>query len=765
MNLGKAKNIQVDQDLEKSDPLQERAHIEGQFGVTVRSVIDVPFSHGTLAINSTEPNAFLPRDIESLQELAQVLSEGFKRLADLENLEQRNQQLQKEITARQQAEEKTTRFSRVLESSLNEIYIFDVETLRFAEVNRGARKNLGYTMEELRDLTFLDLKPEVTLESFAQLVEPLRTGNQEKIEFTTIHRRKDGTQYPVEVHLQLLTDGFPVFAAIILDITARQQAEDATKVNLALQRVRNEVLQMDTEDSWHKVVLSFHEELKRLVEFNACSINLVDLQKNRMIAHAVTPEKGVIRNIREPVPSAVVKAMENDHYEYRRSRRDPLFMGPQETMSGVNSIIDIPFVGGTLALNSTQENAFSERDIHILEQFSQVMSEAHRRLQDITERRHMEEELSKVQKLESLGVLAGGIAHDFNNVLAGVIGNLSLLEATLDKDSDAYKIARAATQAADRTRGLTQQLLTFAKGGAPLKELVAIEALIRETIELSLHGSNTKPEYHLAQNLPWVNIDKGQIGQVLQNLVLNADQAMPEGGILKVSAESIKLADLDPHPLDAGDYVKVSVVDQGIGMSSEVMDKIFDPYYTTKPAGHGLGLSITHSIIQRHGGHITVHSKIDVGTTFELYLPALQKHATITTEQNQELMCGTGRILLMDDMEMIHRVMKKMLERLGYEMESVYDGQEVLQAYQAAVKKGAPYDAVIMDLTIPGAMGGQEAVGKLHEIDPKARVIVSSGYADDPVMTHFAEYGFAGAIKKPMDMQILAETVKGVLKQ
>ena len=384
-------------------------------------------------------------------------------------------------------------------------------------------------------------------------------------------------------------------------------------------------------------------------------------------------------------------------------------------------------------------------------------------IRDTTEHQRLEEEVRKNQNLESLGVLAGGIAHDFNNILTGVIGSLTLLEMLVDKDSDAHQIAVEGKRAADRTRDLTQQLLTFAKGGAPVKEVASIETLIRETTELSLSGSNTKPDYHLAEDLHSVNVDQGQIGQVIQNLVLNADQAMPEGGTLKISAENIELSAQDQLPLAAGNYVKVSIEDQGIGMSAKVMAKIFDPYYTTKPSGHGLGLSITHSIVQRHDGHMAVHSEQNVGTTFEFYLPALLELAPTTTEPEHELARGTGRILLMDDEEMIHTTVTTMLKMLGYEVEGVYDGEEALQAYQAAQETDRPFDLVIVDLTIPGGMGGQEAVGKLHEIDPKARVIVSSGYANDPVVADYAQYGFADKVTKPVDMQELAETVKRVL--
>ncbi len=384
--------------------------------------------------------------------------------------------------------------------------------------------------------------------------------------------------------------------------------------------------------------------------------------------------------------------------------------------------------------------------------------------QEITEQKRLEEEVRKIQNLESLGILAGGIAHDFNNMLTGVIGNLSLLEAALDKDSDVYQIAVEGQQAADRTLHLTQQLLTFAKGGAPVKKTASIATLIRETTKLSLHGSNTKAVYQLAGDLRSVPMDQGQIAQVMQNLVLNADQAMPEGGALTISAENVELTTQSPLPLVAGNYVKISVVDQGIGMSTEVMAKIFDPYYSTKTAGHGLGLSITHSIVQRHAGHIAVNSAIDVGTTFEFYLPAARQQATETAKSKKPLAHGTGRILLMDDEEIIHKTVAKILARLGYEVESVYDGAAALQRYQTALIEKKRYDLVIVDLTIPGGMGGQETVEKLLVIDPQARVIVSSGYAHDPVMAHYAQYGFVGKIAKPATMQELADAVKRVLQ-
>jgi len=384
---------------------------------------------------------------------------------------------------------------------------------------------------------------------------------------------------------------------------------------------------------------------------------------------------------------------------------------------------------------------------------------------DITERKHLEEEQRKNQMLESLGVLAGGIAHDFNNVLTGIVGGLGILDLRLEKDTIEHQATKNALTAASRATELAQQLLTFAKGGAPIKESAAVDVLLREVTELSLHGSATYAEYKFPENLCAVDIDKGQIGQVIQNLVLNAAQAMPEGGILQITAENSVLTDQDPLPLPAGPYVKVSIADQGIGMSKEVLSKIFNPYYTTKPSGHGLGLSITHSIIQKHSGHISAQSEQGIGTLFEFYLPASSVPVQEKTEVKVPLSPGSGRILLMDDEKLIHSTVSMMLEMLGYEVESVYDGQAALQAYEVAMDQNNAYDLVIMDLTIPGAMGGKEAVGKLKSLDPQACVVVSSGYANDTIMANYDQYGFVGAINKPVVMDELAAIIKKALPE
>jgi len=384
-------------------------------------------------------------------------------------------------------------------------------------------------------------------------------------------------------------------------------------------------------------------------------------------------------------------------------------------------------------------------------------------VQDITDRKRMEEELRRIHNLESLGVLAGGIAHDFNNMLTGVLTNAEHLTLLLEPGSRGHSIAVETKEAADRTRDLTAQLMTFARGGEPVKESASIEELLRTTAELLLRGSNTRATFDFPERLPSVEVDTGQIGQVVQNLVLNADQAMPNGGVLRISAVQVELAAGDVSPLQRGAYLRVTVADQGVGIPGSAVHQIFDPYYTTKASGHGLGLSIAHSIILRHDGHIAARSEPGVGTTFDFYLPVAEARPAPPVESEQSVVGGTGRILLMDDDETVRKAVREVLELLGYQVACSSDGEQALAAYREAMVAGAPFDVVIMDLTVPGGMGGQRALERLIQIDPGARAIVTSGYANDPVMAGYAEYGFVGKVAKPVRVRELADTVRRAL--
>ncbi len=378
---------------------------------------------------------------------------------------------------------------------------------------------------------------------------------------------------------------------------------------------------------------------------------------------------------------------------------------------------------------------------------------------EMVERARTEDELLKARRLESIGLLAGGIAHDFNNLLTAIVGNISLSKMFVNPEEKVFKRLNEAEKASMRARDLTQQLLTFSKGGAPIKRTASIAELLIDSASFALSGSNVKCEFALPEDLWSVEIDEGQISQVVNNVIINADHAMTEGGMVRVKAENTVLDDKIGLPLNAGHYVKISIEDQGTGIPEEHLPKIFDPYFTTKAKGSGLGLTTCYSIIKRHEGLITVESKVGAGTTFYIYLPASPRKTSGEKNVSEGPIHGTGRILVMDDEEIIREVAGKMLSHLGYQVDCAADGLEAIQLYIKAKSEGRPYSAVIIDLTIPGGMGGKEAIQRLLEIDPAIRAIVSSGYSHGPIMSEYRKFGFCSVVAKPYKVEDLSRAV------
>lgn len=382
--------------------------------------------------------------------------------------------------------------------------------------------------------------------------------------------------------------------------------------------------------------------------------------------------------------------------------------------------------------------------------------------EDITERKMMEEELLRAQKLESLGILAGGIAHDFNNLLTAILGNISLAKSYHESREKLEKRLSEAERASLRARDLTQQLLTFAKGGVPIKSVTSVKELLRESAEFAVRGSNTRCEFSISEDLWSVEVDEGQISQVINNLVINAKQAMPEGGVVNISAENLKLK--DGGHLSEKRYIKISIKDSGIGIPHEYLSKIFDPYFTTKQEGNGLGLATCYSIIKKHDGSITVESEPGLGTSVKVLLPASSTNGNGNIESHEKHISGCGKILIMDDEELVREVAGEMLSSLGYEVSFAKDGSEAISMYESAGQNGGEYDLVILDLTVPGGIGGKETVVKLIEIDPGVRAIASSGYSHNPVMSDFKTHGFLGFIAKPYKLKELGEVVNRFLR-
>lgn len=385
---------------------------------------------------------------------------------------------------------------------------------------------------------------------------------------------------------------------------------------------------------------------------------------------------------------------------------------------------------------------------------------------DVSEKKHIEEELFKARKLESIGVLAGGIAHDFNNFLTAILGNISLARRLTTPSDRIYEILENAETASNQAKGLTQQLLTFSKGGTPIRKLASIGKIIAESASFVLRGSNVSYQLEIDPNLYLAEVDAGQMTQVFNNLIINADQSMPNGGQIKISASntiySVSVDQANPDKT----AIKISISDQGCGISTEHLDRIFDPYFTTKKQGSGLGLATVYSIIRNHFGEITAVSKDGEGTTFSILLPA-KKYSEPDSAHFEPVDShqGNGSILIMDDEKIVCDVLTNILEHFGYEVESCSEGREASQLYEKTFKNNRPYDVVIMDITIPGGIGGKEAITMLKKIDPNVCAIVSSGYANDPIMAHFSDYGFAATLSKPYNIAEIEHVLNKVIRR
>lgn len=418
-------------------------------------------------------------------------------------------------------------------------------------------------------------------------------------------------------------------------------------------------------------------------------------------------------------------------------------------------------VFGALNIYAKEPDAFGRDEFNLLKNLAEDLSYGIRMFKIREERKRARNELFKMQKLESVGTLAAGIAHDFNNLLTALFGNISLAKMKLKADHPAYDALSSAEKAMDRATSLTNQLLTFSKGGEPLKKKADIDKIVKKTVEFDLSGSNVKAVFEQDENLWPVLVDKGQIQQVISNLVINAKQAMTEGGHFYVTMENVDTEKSEVPAVRKGKYVRISFKDEGAGIKEKDIGKIFDPFFTTKEIGSGLGLATAYSIIQKHGGNIDVESTPGVGTTFFVYLPAvLREEGDEKTHVRQFKKDKKLRVLLMDDDDLICDSVKIYLENYSFIVDCVPDGETALEEYKNSLEEGKRYDVVIMDLTIPNGMGGEEAVGKLLEIDSEAVCVVSSGYADDPVMADYEAYGFREAFTKPFHLEELKDFLR-----
>ncbi|MCW3490153.1 hybrid sensor histidine kinase/response regulator [Dethiobacter alkaliphilus] len=385
-------------------------------------------------------------------------------------------------------------------------------------------------------------------------------------------------------------------------------------------------------------------------------------------------------------------------------------------------------------------------------------------LRDISLRKRMEGDVLQATKLEAVSVLAGGVAHDFNNLLTVVLGNLSIAKMYAAKDTQILRKLKEIENAAQQTKELTRQLLTLAKGATLSKKVVSLEDFLQETASFVVRGTNVNVSIAFADDLPPVDIDAGQFSQVMNNLLINAIQAMPEGGTIRICAETLNIIHNGLlFMLEPGRYIKISVSDEGCGIAPEDLSKIFEPFFTTKEEGTGLGLATSYNIVRQHGGHLAAESEVGVGTTFHIYLPV---SSGVLEQQlfSESISPGHGKILLMDDEENVRKMAKEMLNILGYEVDFAADGEEAVVRYLEEWSKGRKYDLVILDKTVRGGMGGQQAIKKLRDIDPEVKAVISSGYATSDLLTDPKKYGFKECISKPYKIEELSSVLQKVLE-
>jgi len=593
--------------------------------------------------------------------------------------------------------------------------------------NRRASEITGYTVEELLATTIKDLvHPEESTIIKERYKRRLR-GEDAPKHYTTRIIRKDGQTIPIEITAsKTIWRGEPSAMVILRDITDRLKLEEALRQKEGRYRDLYEHLR----DGSAAVDMA-----GRILEFNPAFQELLGYEAQEIFQLTykdITPEKWhpIEQNI---LDEQVVKRGFSDPYEKEYIRKD-----------GTAFPVELR----TYLIRDRAGNPAGMWAI----------------VRDVTQRRQMEEELLKTQKLESLGILAGGIAHDFNNFLTVILANISMARIYGNLQDDPSKMLADAEQATLRAKNLTQQLLAFAKGGAPVRKITSLSQLVREHVAFALSGSKVRCEYSIPESLWLVEIDEGQIAQVIHNLIINADQAMAEGGTIQILAKNVIIGPEKPIPLKDGRYVLMSIHDQGIGIPTKHLHRIFDPFFTTKQKGSGLGLTTSFSIVRNHEGYILVDSVVGEGTTFHVYLPASDRSFQSDTAEKGTPVRGEGRILVIDDDEMIRRSAGKVLTQIGYKVEGAADGVEGLLLYRKAMEEKRPFALVIMDLTIPGGMGGREAVKRLRAIDPHAKVIASSGYSNDPVMANFKEYGFTDVVLKPYRIEDLARALQKALK-
>ena len=641
-----------------------------------------------------------------------------------------SQKLEAEVARRvAELDASEDRYRKIFERNRAAMLVLEGEGLEVTDANRAACLFYGYSSEEFRKLAHDDLLVPEEKTSLDRLSMDSRTHLM-----VERHRLKNGEIRDVETYASaILVEGRPTLFVIVHDVTERHLAEESIRIEkerlaITLRHIDDGVITTDRDG----MILLLNHKAEEITGWSG----------ERVMGR---PLGEVLRLYRMESGGTRGEEMENPWESSQDGQLTSMLDPASEVML------------------ETSEGEYRQLEVSgsPIRQIDGRISGFVLAFRDIGKRKEIEGELARTQKMEALGILAGGIAHDFNNLLTVLLGNLSLLGNHSVLDERQERNLRNAEIAVLRARDLAQQLLTFSKGGAPVLATASVREVVEESAAFVLRGSNVRSEVDLPEDLWVAEIDTGQINQVLNNLLINAIQAMPEGGIVTVRGENLEEA---PAMLPAGRYLAIHISDQGAGIVEEHLDRIFDPYFTTKESGRGLGLSSAYSIVQQHEGLLTVQTSPGEGSTFSIYLPAIDSGLDVSKRPEAvKSPAGIGRVLVMDDDEGVRIVLESIVERLGYRPTAVADGRAAVEAYEGALETD-PFDGVIMDLTIPGGMGGQETIAELLRIDPEVRAIVVSGYSNNPVLARYREHGFKGRVSKPFKADELARVLARVLR-
>jgi PAS domain S-box-containing protein len=640
-----------------------------------------------------------------------------------------NRELKAEIAARKHSdkalEESEEKYRNLVENSSQGFFMTDIKG-RLTFSNRMINEIAGYTKEEISQVNFVDLICQEDKARAQKNFQRLLTGSASVRPHSYRFKKKSGEIRLLEAtSVPLCREGNIVgIHGMVSDITEQKRAEET---------------QRQTELKYRQVVEGSTDGI--------CIIqDEVIVFTNPQLAGMMGYQKDQITG------QLFIQYVDPESHSYVQDQHQRFLSGEDIKQHISTTLIHKDGSHVEVELNVTPFQ-FEGRRAGLVY------------VRDCTIRNKMEKELQKTHKLESIGVLAGGIAHDFNNILTGIMGNLSVIQRSISDDRAIKELLSRVEKAALRAQSLTHQLLTFSKGGLPIKKTRDMGKLLVDSTNFALHGSNVNVSFAIAGELWPVECDEGQMNQVINNIILNAVQAMPEGGTISVKADNAVVESGDPLPIRAGRYISIHIADTGTGIQKKHFTRVFDPYFTTKENGTGLGLTTSYSIVKKHGGYITLNSGSNTGTTIQILLPASDKQIEPDyTQIPREEHPGQGKILLMDDEEIILESISLLLESSGYTVVTATDGAQAITLLVKAIKNNEPFNAAILDLTVPGKMGGAQALKEIRKADPVIPVIVSSGYSNDPILAHYKEHGFDDCIVKPYQIEEMFHKLKKLLK-